>query len=229
MSRIPAFLVFCILCLCSPSGALSGEVAPGFSIEPRNYDVPINEQPFFGFATKEQFQIDADRKFAESMEQRGGRKAAAKEVIAAGWQFLFERGDTETATKRFNQAWLLDRGQSQIAHGFALIVFQRFGDVNHAIELMVLAGKLENPAPPLLADHGQFLIFAKRPKEAIPLLQKAIEQAPNIARPRFHLARAYADDGQSDLACETLKAIPAENVARFENDNTAIRRIAKCK
>lgn len=229
MPRVFLGFLLCFLCLSAPRGASSGEVAPGFSIEPRQYAVPINEQPYFGFAVKEQFQLDADKKFVETMlRSHGNRSEAAKGVIAAGWQFLFQRGDMETAAKRFNQAWLLDPRQSQIAHGFALIVFQRFGDVEHAIELMVLAGKLENPAPPLLADHGRFLIAAKRPKEAIPLLIKAIEQAPSVARPRVQLARAYADDGQFDLACATLKNLQRGNAKQFENDNAAIRRIAKC-
>jgi thioredoxin-like negative regulator of GroEL len=212
MSKIVLYAFLCILSLSAPTSAISGEVAPGISIKHKTYDIPKNEQPYYGFAPKSQFLVDLDKQFIEgALKKYGGdRKAAAKAYIAQGWQFMNEKNDVKRAAERFNQAWLLDPGQSEIAHGFALIVYLRFEDADYANELMNLAGKLDDPVRALPTSHAGLLMDAKRPKEAIPFFQKAIEQNKDARLAgllHLHLAGAYVADRQSGLACETLKKV----------------------
>jgi hypothetical protein len=44
------------------------------------------------------------------------------DVVAGGWQFLFFNSDFKTATKRFNQAWLLDENNIGCYVGFSKVL-----------------------------------------------------------------------------------------------------------
>lgn len=208
----------------------AGEISPGISIVPRPLDAPINEQPYFGFAKKTDAQKEADATFVETITVRGGRsrEQGGKEVAAAGWQFIFQRGDWATAAKRFNQAWLLDPSRSDIAHGFAIITAERFNNLDYALDLFNTAQKLKGPLPSLPADHGRALLKGGRPAEAIPLLEQAVRQTPDWAVPHSNLANAYLETGQMQRACEALAKVPSTNNANVRQDMARVRERAGC-
>lgn len=210
--------------------AQAAEIAPGVSITPRAFDVPINEQPFFGFMDKTEDQKAADAKFVEAITVKNGlsREEGGKRVARAGWQFIFERGDWETAAKRFNQAWLLDPKRSEIAHGFAIIVFERFRDHEYAGTLFRVAKSLKEPLPSLPADHGRMLLRAGKPAEAIPLLEEAIAKTPDWALPHANLASAYSETGQPAKACAVLDKTPTKASDELKQHMARVRTQAKC-
>lgn len=89
----------------------------------RTEEIPINEKVMYGYSSKEEYFANrtelikyADEKFIASIkkiidekldENITDTKIAAKEMCATGSEY-YNIGETKTAIKRFNQAWLLD-------------------------------------------------------------------------------------------------------------------------
>jgi tetratricopeptide (TPR) repeat protein len=70
---------------------------------------PINELPMYGGQHNPAVETDKENS-----------KSAAK----LGWKYYYS-GDFDTAIKRFNQAWMLDRENADAFYGFGLILGQR--------------------------------------------------------------------------------------------------------
>lgn len=224
--RAPALLLAATLI---SSACNAEEISQGVQIKPENLSAPINEQPYFGFLPKSAEMKAADNNFVASIQAQGySRSQAAGQAAQRGWDAI-NRGDWSTASKRFNQASLLDSSQSQIAHGFAIVVAERDKATNYALELFKAAAQLQNPLPTLPADHARVLLMNGRPAEAIPLLQKAIAQTPTWEVPYSNLANAYFELGKTTEACETLKKVPANKNPNVQNDMRRVTLLAKCQ
>jgi Tfp pilus assembly protein PilF len=82
----------------------------------------------------------------------------------------------------------------------------------------------------LNADYGRFLLIAKRPKDAQPVLEQAVKDAPDFADAWTNLAWARFQNGDPAAACaaveEAAKQHPSANSA---SDLTAVRDRAQCK
>ncbi|MDJ0779923.1 MAG: carbohydrate binding domain-containing protein [Gammaproteobacteria bacterium] len=86
---------------------------------------PINELPMYGYRHKTPAQKQADEVYIESMMRRfDSRAEAARSAAELGWKFYYD-GDSRTAIKRFNQAWLLDPNDQYALWGFAVISADR--------------------------------------------------------------------------------------------------------
>ncbi len=72
-------------------------------------DYEMNEMPMYGGQHDPKVKPD----------QAGSAGAAA-----LGWKYL-DRGDTSTAMKRFNQAWMFDRKNPQAYWGFGIVMGRR--------------------------------------------------------------------------------------------------------
>ncbi len=72
-------------------------------------DRPINELPMYG------------GKHNPSVEQN---KNFSKSAADLGWKYYY-KNDLDTAVKRFNQAWMLDRDSIDALWGFGLIMGRR--------------------------------------------------------------------------------------------------------
>jgi len=83
-----------------------------------------NTQPMYGGPgiVKTPFQLELDEKFIQQgIQGAGSREKACQDVIKWGWEKL-NAGDSTTAMKRFNQAWLLDPSNPQVFKGFAAVL-----------------------------------------------------------------------------------------------------------
>lgn len=81
-----------------------------------------NTLPMYGGVEKTAKQKAADEKLIQdAIEEMGSREEAAKLAVERGWEFYYN-GDSDTAMKRFNQAWLLDSNNPDIFWGFGVIV-----------------------------------------------------------------------------------------------------------
>jgi len=82
----------------------------------------------------------------------------------------------------------------------------------------------------LNADYGRFLLIAKRPRDAQPVLEQAVKDAPDFADAWTNLAWARFQNGDPAAACaaaeEATKQRPSANSA---SDLTAVRDRAQCK
>ncbi len=75
----------------------------------------------YGGVEKTAEQKAADQTFIDAvMKIDGDRKIGAEHLVQKGWQ-SFADGDSDTAMKRFNQAWLLDTQNADAFWGFGSI------------------------------------------------------------------------------------------------------------
>jgi Tfp pilus assembly protein PilF len=191
------------------------EVAPGVRVTRKTYQVPVNEAPFFNFVEKNEAQKAIDQQLIDGvLRQVPDRSKAADAALKSGTQAFLEKQDFATAAKRFNQAYLLDAQQSGVYHGFAMVVAARFKDFEYSDELFRLAARMKAPSLSLSADHGRTLLMAGRPKEAKPLLEKAINDTPDWAVPRMNLAWATLMMGDRNEACRLKTQVRGQD---FEN------------
>ncbi len=97
--------------------------------------VDINYLPLFGHYEKTETQLVNDELFLSECDREfASRKEAGEFFNKMGWQYLSE-GDKETATYRFNLAWLLNPENFDTYWGLGVIEFQN-GNYTQAIELM---------------------------------------------------------------------------------------------
>jgi predicted Zn-dependent protease len=211
-----AFLT--VIATASSSAAETVEVAPGVQVTKRTYsDAPVNEQPFYGFAAKTDAMRVADDQFVNAvLGMVGSREKAASEASKRGWRAL-SLGQIAEASRRFNQAYLFAPDQSFVYHGFAAITAIRFKDLEYADELFQVALKQPNPLKTLKADYGRFLLTAKRPAQALPLLEQAVKDTPDFGDAWSNLAWARLETGDRDGACtaaeEATKRRPSSTQA----------------
>ena len=206
------------------------EVAPGVQVTKRTYKAPINEQPFFGFTAKNSEQQAADANFVNAIIQAAGtREKAFEETTKRGWRAINANRMGEAA-QRFNQAFLISPEQSGVYQGFAAVTLARFKDLDATEELFKVALKQPHPMKALNADYGRFLLVAKRPKDAQPVLEQAVKDAPDFADAWTNLAWARFQNGDQAAACaaaeEASKQRPSATSA---GDLTAVRDRAQCK
>ena len=193
------------------------EIAPGVQVTKRTYAAPIIEQPFFGFADKTAAQREADDKFVQALLQAvGTREKALDETTKRGWRAL-AAGKPGEAALRFNQAYLVSPEQSRVYHGLAVIAQTRFNDIEFAEELFRIAKKQPNPLKMLNADYGRLLLIAKRPKDAQPVLEQAVQVRVRAPVRRVALrpaARAPPEEERADQEARTRSGRPRERKAR---------------
>ena len=207
------------------------EVAPGVQVTKRTYKAPVNEQPFFGFVAKNSEQRAADANFVTASIRPPGRarRPMRKPPSAAGGRSM-RGGWVSYRAQRFNQAFLISPEQSGVYQGFAAVTLARFKDLDATEELFKVALKQPHPMKALNADYGRFLLIAKRPRDALPVLEQAVKDAPDFADAWTNLAVARFQNGDPAAACaaaeEAAKQRPSANSA---SDLTAVRDRAQCK
>jgi predicted Zn-dependent protease len=224
--------IACALTLASTFAAIAEtvEVAPGVQVTKRSYAAPINEQPFFGFAAKDSAQRAADANFVNAIIQAAGtREKAFEETTKRGWRAV-NAGRMGEAAQRFNQAYLISPEQSAVYQGFAAVAQARFKDIDAAEELFKVALRQPHPMKALNADYGRLLLIARRPRDAQPVLEQAVKDAPDFADAWTNLAWARFQNGDAAAACaaaeEAAKQRPSATSA---SDLTAVRNAAQCK
>ena len=78
----------------------------------------INLLPMYGEVKKCAQQIESDEEFIQLNDKNfANRRKASDYFVSKGWEFFY-KNDDDTAMKRFNQAWLLDKTNPQIYWGF---------------------------------------------------------------------------------------------------------------
>jgi tetratricopeptide (TPR) repeat protein len=229
MKRTAAFILLMALAFPALSQARKVEVAPGVIVTRKTYRVPSNEAPFFNFIEKTDELKIADRFMVEGiLKQIPDRGQAARNAATAGWKELRQRQDVATATRRFNQAFLLDPHQSIVYQSFAVIVAEQFKDYDYADELFRIAARMNSPATALSADHGRVMLMAGRPSEAKPLLEKAIQDDPGWAVPRANLAWVALQTGNAAEACRLVRLVAGRDMGAVMQDLELLKQKGNC-
>lgn len=221
-------LVLCVLPYAARAEAV--EVAPGVQVTKTTYDAPADEQPFFGFSEKTPEQRAADARFvADLIAATGSREQAFDAVMIRGWKAL-TTGRTASAAQRFNQAFLVMPERSGVYHGLAMVAVNRFNDLAFADELFRIALKQPHPQKMLNTDYGRMLLMAKRYRDALPVLEQAVVDTPDVGDAFGYLAFARLQAGDRAGACAAsaiaFEKKPSRSVVR---DMVHLRKDAQCQ
>ncbi len=222
---------FALLFCAAPAAAETVEVAKDVRVTKKTYaNVPINEQPFFGFANKTPELRTLDDAFIDDVVKAAGSREKAFEATSQRAWTLIAKGNFKEAAKRFNQAWLLSPEQSSVYHGFGIIAIARFNDADFADELFKRARTQPSPLKALNADYGRFLLIAKRPKEAQAQLEQAVVETPDLPDAWSNLGFARFQNGDGDGACAAAARAGKLKVSfNVDQEINTLRRQAQCK
>jgi tetratricopeptide (TPR) repeat protein len=120
----------------------------------------INLLPKYGMIEKNEAQLQADKKFIETVSKayNGNLEKAAEDMAIKGWGFL-HKGDVDTAIKRFNQAWLLDPKNGNTIWGMAAIQGQKQDKIAEAMQLFAEAAKYKSGDIDFETDYARTIGF----------------------------------------------------------------------
>ncbi|RZJ99911.1 MAG: hypothetical protein EOO46_21575, partial [Flavobacterium sp.] len=146
----------------------------------------------YGEKEKCKEQIDFDNQFLQETDKSfKTRSEASKYFSAKGWEYFY-KDDSDTAVKRFNQAWLLDKSNYEVYWGFGNI-YGKAGKENEALKMFNLA-KQHNP------ENANFYISSAsaygalyNKKQSSTILSKMIEDLNKASAIDPKNARAYAE------------------------------------
>lgn len=169
--------------------------------------------PMYGNIEKCKPQLLADEKFIKaSVDEYGSRQEAADNMLRFAWKHLAE-GNFDTATKRFNQAWLLDSLNADVYKGFANVMLEKGMDqeslvyFDRYLQLDSLNAEILRSSASVyinLYDESSDKDFDLL-NESIARLRKAIAIEPDNARGYSLLTKAYAYKNERDSARKYLE------------------------
>jgi len=96
--------------------------------------------------------------------------------------------------------------QTAPAHHLIGMVHEERNDLEKALASYQQAGKADSHLIDAYLSAGGVLLKLRRPSDALPLLDKAVELRPNLAETHYHRARARIELGQLPGAQEDLEA-----------------------
>ena len=230
MMRMIGALGFVAILTAAPAFAETIQVAPGVQVTKRSFNGPANEQPFFGLTARTADEKAEDEKFvAAIIAATGTREKAFEELNKRAWRAV-NTGKMKEAAVRFNQAYLVSPEESAVYHGLAVIAQFRFNDFDAADELFKIALKQPDPMKALRADYGRMLLIAKRPRDAEPVLEQAVKDAPDFGDAWTNLAVARFQNGNPTAACAAVEeAFKRRATSNSGQDLVAVKTAAQCK
>lgn len=128
----------------------------------------------------------------------------AKHAVELGWQY-FNRGDADTALKRFNQARILDKTFAPAYFGTAYVLSTQ-GKLDEAVDYYQKTIELEPAFPHSYSNLGLALIYMGKKEDAYKYLQKAIQLAPEDGDVNINMAVWYFESGRYTEAWKHVKA-----------------------
>lgn len=122
-------------------------------------------------------------------------------------------GETDKAITLLRQVLKISPGNLQALNNLAMLLADRPGDVEEALNCVDRAIAQKGLDPELLDTKGWILLQQKRPQEAADLFREAVAMPPGDPRHQFHLALAYRDQGKFKEARQTLARAHDNNLA----------------
>ncbi len=138
-------------------------------------------------------------------------KPYAKDAVNKGWAY-FNKGDLDTAFKRFHQATIIDPNFAPGYFGKAY-VYSLQDKLDLAIENYRKTIALADP--PFTHAYGNLglaLLMKGEQVEGHQMLLKALEIDPNNGDALLNIAQSYCERGESKKAWEHLKKVKNQNI-----------------
>ena len=166
--------------------------------------------PLFGELRKSSDQIKEEISFLNDCDANfGSRKEASQFFAARGWEYLQE-SQLDTASYRFNLAYLLNEKNVDAYWGLGVVCFQR-EDFNNAFRMLKKGVEIEPQNVPLMVDLSSISIkLYEESADSLKLeeVQRLLEQAaaldPSYAQTFFNLSVAEYYRGNYNEAWENL-------------------------
>ena len=129
-------------------------------------------------------------------------KHHAKHAVKLGWSY-FQKGDMDTALKRFNQALILDPDFAPSYFGIAYVY-----SVQNKLDLAIKNYQKSIEKDPAHSDSysnlGLAFLYSNKPKEALPMLKKAVEIDPKNGDAQVNIALYYFGVGDYSAAWQHI-------------------------
>lgn len=167
----------------------------------------IHLLPIFGGFDKTETQKAVDEEFLKACDLNFKTRSEASEFFTArAWDYL-EEGEKDTATYRFNLAFLLDDENAEVFWGLGVIAYQN-EKYEQAINLMNRGLEIDDDDNvTLIVDLSTvyikcFTVDAEKEdlKKAFDLLNKAIKKQPECANAFMQLSLAHLLNNQFEEA-----------------------------
>ena len=125
-------------------------------------------------------------------------KNHAKGAVELGWSY-FNKGDTDIALKRFNQALILDPNFAPAYFGIGYVY-----SVQNKLDLAIQNYRKSIEKDPTFSHSysnlGLALLYSGKRKEALPSFKKALEIDPQNGDGHANIATYYFEAGDYSLA-----------------------------
>ena len=120
---------------------------------------PSDQRPMYGGEDRaaDPALRDADAKLVADAKKAFGNARDASDAFASDGDAAFRGGDTASAMRFYNQAWLVDKDNPNVYWGFAAVLYQR--DEYCESTRMLDAGAARGPMPPRVRAIGA-LVYA---------------------------------------------------------------------
>lgn len=166
--------------------------------------------PLFGELRKSSDQIKEEIRFLDDCDANfGSRKEASQFFAARGWEYLAE-GQLDTASYRFNLAFLLNEKNVDAYWGLGVVCFQR-SDLNNSFRMLKKGAEIEPGNVPLLVDLSSISIkLYEEDPDSLELedVQRLLEQAarldPEYAQTFYNLSVTEYYRGNYNHAWDNL-------------------------
>jgi tetratricopeptide (TPR) repeat protein len=164
----------------------------------------INLLPMYGEVKKCEEQIEIDKQFLSDCDKQfKNRREASDKYVEIAWGFFYNN-DIEASMKRFNQAWLLDKNNSEVYWGFGNLMGMK-KNYNQSILLLEKSIKINpNNAKVYESNAISYANIFNETKNVVHLnstienLKCAIKLEPENAKYYGLLTSAYSYFTQKD-------------------------------
>ena len=142
-------------------------------------------------------------------------KVHAKDAVELGWRY-FQKGDLDTALKRFNQSLILDPDFAPGYFGIAYVYSVR-NNFTLAVENYKKSIEKDPTHSDSYSNLGLALLYSERSEEAFPMLKKAIELDRNNGDAQVNIALYYYWGGDYASAWDHIH-VAQKNGAKVKSE-----------
>jgi tetratricopeptide (TPR) repeat protein len=171
----------------------------------------INLLPMYGEVEKCENQIKIDNDFIlESEKKFESIKIASEYYISKGWEYYYANKN-DLSMKRFNQAWILDKNNSEIYWGFGNLLGKK-GEFKKSVKYLLKSIEIEpknaKVYESISTSYSQIFYKTKDIQYlnlTIEYLKKVVKIEPKNGRAFGQLANSYAYLTQKDSLRKYIK------------------------
>ncbi len=181
-------------------------VSPGPAIaaeKPAQKKLPPEEQVLFGGRVPKDVRRAHQARMKDIKAQKLDGKKLSLAAAEEGWELLADSKYGE-ATRKLNEAWLLDPKSARVFWGFALVRHFRDDSYKGARAMFRRARQLDPRDTELLMDYAHFLAEYKQTGGAIAAYKSILRMRPEAGNAHRGLALAYHKTNRIKLACKHI-------------------------